>query len=76
MEKPANWRNDPRNTYSDDFKLHMVKLASRSGANVSQIARDNDVGSNLIFEWLRLWQHEDRISRRLLATVPERVSAV
>ncbi len=48
MEKPANWRNGSRNTYSDDFKLHMVELASRPSANVSQIARDNSVGSNLI----------------------------
>jgi len=77
MEKPANWRNGSRNTYSDDFKLHMVELASRPGANVSQIARDNNVGSNLIFKWLRLWQHEGRISRRLPATVtPPSASAL
>ena len=69
MEKPANWRNGPRNTYSDDFKLHMVELASRPDANVSQIARENNVGGNLIFKWLRLWQKEGRISRRLPTTV-------
>ncbi|MEA9393631.1 transposase [Acerihabitans sp. TG2] len=69
MEKPTNWRNGPRNIYSDDFKLQMVELASQPGANVSQIARENSVGSNLIFKWLRLWQQEGRISRRLPATV-------
>src|SRR5471030_1448968 len=69
MEKPTSWRHGPRNIYSDDFKLHMVELASQPGANVSQIARENNVGSNLIFKWLRLWQQEGRISRRLPATV-------
>ena len=67
MEKPTNWRNGSRNVYSNEFKLHMVELASRPGANVSQIARENSVGSNLIFKWLRLWQHEGRVSRRLPA---------
>jgi len=69
MEKPTSWRHGPRNIDSDDFKLHMVELASQPGANVSQIARENSVGSNLIFKWLRLWQQEGRISRRLPATV-------
>nr|WP_253073542.1 transposase [Sodalis ligni] len=69
MDNLANWRNDPRNVYSNEFKLRMVELASQPGANVSQIARENSVGSNLIFKWLRLWQQEGRISRRLPATV-------
>jgi transposase len=71
VEKPTNWRNGSRSVYSNEFKLHMVELASRPGANVSKIARENSVGSNLIFKWLRLWQQEGRISRRLPASVTQ-----
>lgn len=64
-----SWRKEPRKNYSNDFKLRMVELASRSGACVAQIARENGVNDNVIFKWLRLWQNEGRISRRLPATV-------
>ncbi|EIL6232567.1 transposase [Salmonella enterica] len=64
-----SWRKEPRKIYSNDFKLRMVELASRPGACVAQIARENGVNDNVIFKWLRLWQNEGRISRRLPATV-------
>lgn len=64
-----SWRKEPRKNYSNDFKLRMVELASRPGACVAQIARENGVNDNVIFKWLRLWQNEGRISRRLPATV-------
>ncbi|OPJ93765.1 transposase [Enterobacter cloacae subsp. cloacae] len=64
-----SWRKEPRKNYSNDFKLRMVELASRPGACVAQIARDNGVNDNVIFKWLRLWQNEGRISRRLPATI-------
>lgn len=47
----------------------MVELASRPGAYVAQFARENGVNDNVILKWLRLWQNEGRISRRLPATV-------
>ncbi|MBN5246978.1 transposase [Serratia ureilytica] len=47
----------------------MVELASRPGAYVAQIARENGINDNVIFKWLRLWMDEGRISRRLPATV-------
>ncbi|WP_336185769.1 IS66-like element accessory protein TnpA [Klebsiella grimontii] len=64
-----SWRKEPRKNYSNDFKLRMVELASRPGACVAQIARENGVNDNVIFKWLRLWQNEGRVSRRLPATV-------
>lgn len=64
-----SWRKEPRKNYSNDFKLRMVELASRPGACVAQIARENGVNDNIIFKWLRLWQNEGRISRRLPAAV-------
>ena len=49
-------------------KLRMVELASQPGACVAQIARENGVNDNVIFKWLRLWQNEGRVSRRLPVT--------
>ncbi|EGI95797.1 putative transposase [Shigella boydii 3594-74] len=52
----------------------MGKLASQPGASVARIARiariarEHDINDNLLFKWLRLWQNEGRISRRLPVT--------
>lgn len=64
-----SWRKEPRKNYPNDFKLRMVELASRPGAYVAQIARENGINDNVIFKWLRLWQDEGRLSRRLPAAV-------
>ncbi|EAV2981194.1 IS66-like element accessory protein TnpA [Citrobacter freundii] len=64
-----SWRKEPRKNYSTEFKLRMVELASRPGACVAQIARENGINDNVIFKWLRLWQDEGRISCRLPAMV-------
>ncbi|KAB3488424.1 IS66 family insertion sequence element accessory protein TnpB, partial [Escherichia coli] len=32
------------------------------------MARENGVNDNVIFKWLRLWQNEGRVSRRLPVT--------
>jgi transposase len=69
MEKNTDWRTESRTVYSNDFKLRIVQLASQPDANVAKIARDSGVDHNLIFKWLRLWQKEGRISRRLPATI-------
>lgn len=59
---------EPRRTFSNEFKLQMVKLASQPGASVARIAREHDINDNLLFKWLRLWQNEGRVSRRLQVT--------
>lgn len=46
----------------------MVKLALQPGASVARIAREHDINDNLLFKWLRLWQNEGRVSRRLPVT--------
>lgn len=46
----------------------MVELASQPGVCVAKIARENGVNDNVIFKWLRLWQNEGRILRRLPVT--------
>ncbi|CAI2794009.1 Transposase [Serratia grimesii] len=68
MENTADWRTQSRTVYSNDFKLRIVELASQPDANVAKIARENGVAHNLIFKWLRMWQNEGRVSRRLPAT--------
>ncbi|EJA8997621.1 IS66 family insertion sequence hypothetical protein, partial [Shigella boydii] len=59
---------EPRRSFSNEFKLQMVKLASQPGASVARIAREHDINDNLLFKWLRLWQNGGRISRRLPVT--------
>ena len=59
---------EPRRSFSNEFKLQMVKLALQPGASVARIAREHDINDNLLFKWLRLWQNEGRISRRLQVT--------
>ncbi|WP_409219170.1 transposase, partial [Escherichia coli] len=34
---------EPRRTFSNEFKLQMVKLASQPGASVARIAREHDI---------------------------------
>ncbi|WP_215262114.1 IS66-like element accessory protein TnpA [Escherichia coli] len=60
--------SEPRRSFSNEFKLQMVKLASQPGASVARIAREHDINDNLLFKWLRLWQNEGRVSRRLPVT--------
>ncbi|WP_334614422.1 IS66-like element accessory protein TnpA [Escherichia coli] len=59
---------EPRRSFSNEFKLQMVKLALQPGASVARIAREHDINDNLLFKWLRLWQNEGRVSRRLQVT--------
>ncbi|NPH53669.1 transposase, partial [Escherichia coli] len=46
----------------------MVKLALQPRDSVACIAREHDINDNVIFKWLRLWQNEGRVSRRLPVT--------
>ncbi|EPY9990305.1 transposase [Escherichia coli] len=69
MDKSTDWRTGTRRIFSNEFKLHMVELASKPNANVAQLAREHGVDNNLIFKWLRLWQREIRISRRIPPTI-------
>lgn len=40
MDKPTDWRSGTRRIFSNEFKLHMVELASRPNANVAQLTRN------------------------------------
>ncbi|WP_309543596.1 transposase, partial [Escherichia coli] len=56
---------EPRRSFSNEFKLQMVKLALQPRDSVACIAREHDINDNLLFKWLRLWLIKGRISRRL-----------
>ncbi|WP_139322011.1 transposase, partial [Escherichia coli] len=54
---------EPRRSFSNEFKLQMVKLALQPRVSVARIARKHDINDNLLFKWLRLWLIKGRISR-------------
>lgn len=76
IENMTDWRIEARNIYSNGFKRHVVGLASKLGANMARIALETGVANNLVFKWLRLWQNENLISRRLPATIAPTSSPV
>lgn len=49
-----------RRKYSEEFKREAVSLTRQPGANVSQVARDIGVGSNLLFRWRRQLEGEGK----------------
>ncbi|EGO8354942.1 transposase, partial [Escherichia coli] len=55
--------NDP-----PEFKQQLVSASCESGVSISKLALENGINANLLFKWLRLWQNEGRISRRLPVT--------
>lgn len=59
---------EPRRSFSNEFKLQMVKLALQPRDSVARIAREHDINDNLLFKWLRIWLIKGRISRRLPLT--------
>lgn len=42
-----------RRKFSEEFKREAVSLTRQPGANVSQIAQDLGIGSNLLWRWRR-----------------------
>ena len=59
---------EPRRSFSNEFKLQMVKLALQPRGSVARIAREHDINDNLLSKWLRLSLIKGRISRRLPVT--------
>ncbi|HAX4856568.1 TPA: transposase [Escherichia coli] len=39
---------EPRRSFSNEFKLQMVKLTLQPGASVARIARKHDINDNLL----------------------------
>ena len=45
---------EPRRSFSNEFKLQMVKLALQPRVSVARIARKHDINDNLLFKCKRL----------------------
>ncbi|WP_225377268.1 transposase, partial [Escherichia coli] len=43
---------EPHRSFSNEFKLQMVKLALQPRGSVARIAREHDINDNLLFKWL------------------------
>ncbi|STI41874.1 outer membrane usher protein FimD [Escherichia coli] len=71
MDKPTDWRSGTRRIFSNEFKLHMVELASKPNANVAQLNRPGFPGECFICE-LRLPDHRFRWKHnKLFLLLPE-----
>ncbi|EFJ2309164.1 IS66-like element accessory protein TnpA, partial [Escherichia coli] len=46
-----------RNQFSPEFKWRLVQQTLLPGACVAQIARENGINDNLLFNWRRLWRN-------------------
>ncbi|EKA9720302.1 transposase, partial [Escherichia coli] len=42
---------EPRRSFSNEFKLQVVKLALQPRVSVARIAREHDINDNLLFKW-------------------------
>lgn len=75
MENPS-LHTEPRKFYPIDFKLTLVEMATQPNACVAKIAREHGINDNVLFKWIRLWQKEGRVSRRLPRTRTVQTSPV
>ncbi|EFC8082682.1 transposase, partial [Escherichia coli] len=46
-----------RNRFSPEFKWRLVQQTLLPGASVAQIARENGINDNLLFNWRHLWRN-------------------
>ncbi|WP_183269238.1 transposase [Buttiauxella sp. A111] len=44
--------------------MELVRLVLEKEGSVDALARQHDVNDNLLFKWIRLWQHEGRVCHR------------
>lgn len=45
-----------RPNFPRDFKIALVEQSMQSGVSVAQLARENNINDNLLFNWRRLYQ--------------------
>ena len=50
-EREFQMMQEPRKTYSREFKIEAVRLAEQSGKPVIQLARELGLGKNQIYKW-------------------------
>lgn len=55
-ETPAPRRRPRRPNFPRDFKISLVEQSMQPGVSVAQLARENNINDNLLFNWRRLYQ--------------------
>lgn len=56
VETPAVPRRARRPNFPREFKIALVERSMQPGVNVAQLARENNINDNLLFNWRRLYQ--------------------
>lgn len=55
-EIPVARKRPRRPNFPRDFKIALVAQSMQSGVSVAQLARENNINDNLLFNWRRLYQ--------------------
>lgn len=54
--EPAPRRRPRRPNFPREFKIALVEQSMQPGVSVAQLARENNINDNLLFNWRRLYQ--------------------
>lgn len=57
VTQPVKAEKPRRNRFSPEFKWRLVQQTLLPGACVAQIARENGINDNLLFNWRHLWRN-------------------
>ena len=57
VTQPVKAEKTRRNRFSPEFKWRLVQQTLLPGACVAQIARENGINDNLLFNWRHLWRN-------------------
>lgn len=57
VTQPVKTEKIRRNRFSPEFKWRLVQQTLLPGACVAQIARENGINDNLLFNWRHLWRN-------------------
>ncbi|KGT85994.1 transposase [Erwinia typographi] len=63
LETPAVSRRPRRPNFPRDFKIALVERSMQPGVNVAQLARENNINDNLLFNWRRLYLQGQLVAR-------------
>lgn len=63
IETLAVSRRPRRPNFPRDFKIALVERSMQPGVNVAQLARENNINDNLLFNWRRLYQQGQLVAR-------------
>ncbi|QZN96679.1 IS66-like element accessory protein TnpA [Symbiopectobacterium purcellii] len=63
VEIPAARKRSRRPNFPQDFKISLVEQSMQPGVSVAQLARENNINDNLLFNWRRRYQQGLLVAR-------------